>query len=258
MQWFALFQKEMVENWRNRKLIWVPLAFILIAILDPISTYYLPQLIELSGGLPEGAIIDIPKPAPEEVVFMSISQLNLFGVLIIILISMGTISGEIKSGVTELILTKPIKYHAYITAKWVAYLLLTLISVLLALLFSFYYIYVLFGHISLSLLLNTALFYSVWIIFVVTLTLFFNTLFYSPGKVAGSTIVTLLLMSLINAVFDQQLSLFPNKIVTYIPVMLQIGVLPNELISTAIMTFVLSILLIIIATLIFKVKEKTI
>ncbi|MDY0407538.1 hypothetical protein [Paracerasibacillus soli] len=59
MQWLILLQKEMVENWRNFKWIWVPLVFILLAIMDPISTYYLPQILEAVGGLPEGAVFEI-------------------------------------------------------------------------------------------------------------------------------------------------------------------------------------------------------
>ena len=38
----VLLRKEGLENWRNKKWIWVPLVFILLAIMDPITNYYLP------------------------------------------------------------------------------------------------------------------------------------------------------------------------------------------------------------------------
>ena len=101
MQWMTLFNKEMMENWRNKKWIWVPLVLILLAILDPISNYYLPQIIEVVGGLPDGAIINLPEFAPADVVMMSLSQLSSLGVLVIVLMAMGTIASERKSGVSN-------------------------------------------------------------------------------------------------------------------------------------------------------------
>src|SRR5690625_838412 len=108
MQWRALFKKEMLENWRNYKWIWVPLVMILLAIMDLITTYYLPVIIESVGGLPEGAVLEMPTLLPSDVIMMSLGQLSSLGVLIIVLMMMGTISGEIKSGVSELVLVKPI------------------------------------------------------------------------------------------------------------------------------------------------------
>ncbi|WP_245544973.1 ABC transporter permease [Lentibacillus jeotgali] len=101
MQWWTLFQKELIENIRNVKWIWVPLIMILIAIMDPLTNYYLPQIIEATGGMPDGAEIQLPDYQPSDVVMMSIGQFNTIGVLIMALISMGTIAGERKNGVSE-------------------------------------------------------------------------------------------------------------------------------------------------------------
>lgn len=256
MQWNVIFQKEMTELWRNRKWIWVPLVLIIIAIMDPISTYYLPQIIEYSGGLPEGAIIEIPTPSSAEVVMMSIEQLNMFGVLIIIFMSMGAISGERKSGIADLILVKPIKYEHYVTAKWASYGLLTFISLSIALLMSFYYINILFDQITFTTLVKAWLFYSLWFILVITLSIFFNTLTRSSGYVATLTIITLLFMALINIIFGHRLTFFPNKLSEHIFTMLQTGTVSTDLTFTAIITLTLSIILLISSSMIFKYKEK--
>lgn len=76
MQWMTLFQKELLENWRNKKWIWVPLVMILISIMDPLTTYYLPQIIDSVGGVPEGTTFELPEFAPPEVMMMSLSQLS--------------------------------------------------------------------------------------------------------------------------------------------------------------------------------------
>ena len=140
MQWKTLFKKEMLEHWRNYKWIWVPLVIILLAIMDPITTYYLPLILESVGGLPDGAVIEMPTPLPRDVIMMSLGQLSSLGVLIIVLMMMGTISGEIKSGVSELILVKPVTYLNYITSKWASFLLIVWVALFVALLLSLIHI----------------------------------------------------------------------------------------------------------------------
>src|SRR5690625_233222 len=130
-QWLTLFRKEMSEYWRNLKWIWVPLVIILLAIMDPITSYYLPQIIELSGDLPEGSTFDLPTPSPPEAIMMSLSQLSSLGALILILISMGSISGEQQTGITEMILVKPVSFANYVLAKWAALVLLIWVSLIL-------------------------------------------------------------------------------------------------------------------------------
>src|SRR5690625_1038278 len=106
MQWKTLFHKEMLENWRNYNWIWVPLVIIVLAIMDPLTNYYLPEIIEAVGGVPEGAVFEIPTPTAQEAMMMSLSQLSTLGVLIFTFITMGTIAGERRSGVAEVIFTR--------------------------------------------------------------------------------------------------------------------------------------------------------
>ncbi len=48
-QWLVLFQKEQVELWRNYKWIWVPVVFLLLGSSTPLSTYFMPQILEDFG-----------------------------------------------------------------------------------------------------------------------------------------------------------------------------------------------------------------
>lgn len=76
MQWMTLFHKELLENWRNRKWIWVPMVMMLLTIMDPLSYYFLPEIIDLTGGVPEGTILDVPTLTTNEVVMMSLGSLS--------------------------------------------------------------------------------------------------------------------------------------------------------------------------------------
>src|SRR5690625_5512410 len=97
---------------------------LLLAIMDTITTYYMPLILESVGGLPDGTVIEMPTPLPSDAIMMSLGELSSLGVLVLVLMMMGTISGEIKSGVSELILVKPITYRNYITSKWASLLLI--------------------------------------------------------------------------------------------------------------------------------------
>lgn len=244
-----------MENWRNKKLVWVPLVIILLAIMDPITNYYLPQIMESVGGLPDGTTIELPNFAPSEVIMMSLGQFSSLGVLVIVLISMGTIAGERKSGVIELILVKPVAYLNFITAKWAALLVLVWGSLILGLLASWYYITILYGDLSFGSLLLVVIFYGLWLTLVVTLSIFFNTLFKSTGVVGFLTILTIMLMSMVTKIFGHILAWSPNNMSDHIFDMLMMGDISMELVATAIVTIILSVVLLIISIFTFRTKE---
>lgn len=255
MQWMTLFKKELIENIRNFKWIWVPLVMILIATMDPVSSYYLPQIIDAAGGMPEGTELKLPEYNPSDVVMMSLSQISSIGVAVIALMSMGTISGERKSGVSELVLVKPVSYTNYITAKWAAVLLLTLTALALGMLSSWYYVNLLFGDLSFGALLQIIFFYGLWLALVVSLSIFYNTLIKIPGLVAFLTIATILILKLITTIFSHLLEWSPINISGYINQMLVSGSVPSELTGAAVVTVVMIVLLVVGSIYTFKSKE---
>jgi|SRR5699024_2663285 len=255
MQWMTLFQKELLENWRNKKWIWVPLVIILLSIMDPITTYYLPQIIDKVGSVPEGSFIQLPDYEIHDVVLMSLSQLNSLGVLVLILITMGTISGERKSGVSELILVKPVNYKNYITAKWTAYVLLIWVSLFLGLSVTWYYINILYGSMPFLEILEVTFFYGLWLLFILSLSIFYNTWVKSSGIVAFLTILSVVLISFLPNVFGEKVAWIPSNLTGQVHQMLITGSISTDLWITAAITVVLSVLLITGSVYIFKTKE---
>ncbi|MDO6448746.1 ABC transporter permease [Oceanobacillus profundus] len=255
MQWMTLFNKEMMENWRNKKWIWVPLVLILLAILDPISNYYLPQIIEAVGGLPDGAIINLPEFAPADVVMMSLSQLSSLGVLVIVLMAMGTIASERKSGVSELILVKPVSYRNYITAKWAALLALVWAALFVGLLASWYYTNILYGDLSFKSFLLIFIFYGLWLTFVISIVIFYNTLVKTPGLVAFLSILTIMGMSIVTQIFGHILEWSPNNLSSYIYEMVIAGEVSSDLVATSAITIAFSLILLVASIFTFKAKE---
>lgn len=256
MQWNTLFQKEIKENWHNKKWIWVPLVLILITVMDPLTYYYLPQIIDIVGGVPDGAVFDIPEMVPEEVIMMSLGQLSMFGVIIIALISMGTIAGERRRGVAEIILVKPVSYVHYITSKWTVYVVLTVGSLFIGMFVSWYYINILFGDLAFFTLLKIVGFYGLWLVFVLTLNVFYNTIFKTPGLIGAMTIITIVIMSVFNMIFGHKLTWFPNNLSNHIQQMILTEKVSSNLIGTSAIIGALIIMLLIASIVIFNKAEK--
>jgi ABC-2 type transport system permease protein len=254
MQWLTLFKKEMMENWRNKKWIWVPLVFILFAIIDPLSNYYMPLIIESVGGMPDGTVIELPEFAPAEVILMTLGQLSSLGVLVIVLMSMGVIAGERKSGVIELILVKPVSHAHYITAKWTALLAIVWTSLILGITASWYYTGVLFGELSVVSLLIIIFFYGLWLTLVSTIVIFYNSVVKTPGLVAFFSIATIMVMSILTQVFGRFLEWSPNNLSGHIFESLILEQITGDLTATAFITAGLIVILLIGAILLFRKK----
>lgn len=255
MQWRTLFTKELLENWRNKKWIWVPLVLMLFTIMDPLSYYFLPEIIDNVGNVPDGMTFDMPAIEPEMALMMSIESLSMYGALIIALISMGTIAGERQQGITEIMLAKPIRFSNYVTAKWAAYIVLAVFSLALSLSMSWYYINLLYGSLSFGIFALALAFYSVWFVFIVTISIFFNTICKNAGLVVACTIGSLFILAGINTVVGHRFTWFPNQLSHHIGEMLATSEVSTGLVGTTAIIGILILMLIIASIQICQRRE---
>ncbi|MED3572141.1 ABC transporter permease [Cytobacillus praedii] len=214
-QWMTLLNKELLEMTRNFKWIWVPIVFILIAVMEPITAYYMPQIIDSLGNLPDGAVIELPMPSAEEVLVASLSQYNTLGLLVIILSSMGIIAGERKSGVAGLILVKPVSYTAFVTAKWAGAMLLLWISYFIGYFVSWYYVGILFDMVPFIDFIQSFFIYGLWLSFVLTITVFFNSFLKSPGAVGFLSFAAVIILIVISGTFSKWVEWSPAQLLSY-------------------------------------------
>ncbi|MEX2415437.1 MAG: ABC transporter permease subunit [Paenibacillaceae bacterium] len=211
-QWIVMYNKEMLEMWRSFKWLWVPLVFILLGIMQPVTTYYLPQILEVAGGLPEGAVIEIPTPTGEQVMAEIISQYSTIGVLILVLAGMAVISGEKQSRTIGLILVRPLPHSTFITAKWAGLATLTITSLLLGCLAGWYYTELLIGHVSVDHWVSGVFVYVLWMTFVITVLVLMSTLLRGNSAVAFVTILIAICLSILTGLFEQWMLWSPARL----------------------------------------------
>lgn len=254
-QWCVLYSKESLEMWRNYKWIWVPLVFLLLGIMQPLSTYYLPEIIESMGGLPEGAVIDIPLASSGQVISETFSQFGTIGILIIVLSTMGVVSSERQSGVATLIMVKPVSSLAYISAKWAGAVTLTLVSFFIGTIGAAYYTEVLFENLQWVDLLKSTLIYGLWLTFVTSLTVLFSTILKGMSPAAFVTLLTVIALTLITSLFDWLMGWSPATLPNHAAAIMMTGDMLGSFVLSAVLTGALIIALVIAATMFFRTKE---
>lgn len=211
-QWAILYNKEMVEMWRNYKWIWVPLVFLLLGIMQPITTYFMPELLEAAGGLPEGTVIEIPMPTGQHVLAQTLSQFGVMGVLILVLSMMSVVSGELNAGVAELIFVKPVTFVQFILAKWSGMITIMTAALVLSYMGAWYYTEQLIGPVSFDFVMRSLIIYWLWLVFVTSVTLLMSTWFRSFGAAAFITLGLIILLTVLTNFFTNILAWSPGRL----------------------------------------------
>jgi ABC-2 type transport system permease protein len=254
-QWMTLFQKELLEMWRNFKWIWVPITFILLGVSEPITSYYLPEIIKSFGGLPEGAVIDIPPPTAGAVLASGLSQYSTFGVLIIVLGTMGVVAGERKSGVAAMILVKPVSYLSYVTSKWAGSLLLVWFALFIGYLSTWYYTGQLFEWVAFGDFFQSFVLYGLWLTVILTVTVFFSSALLSPGMAGFISLALVLVVSIISGALSHLLEWSPSQLTSYASALLTTGELPDDTLPASLIGILLIVILLWLSVFLFKKKE---
>lgn len=154
----AIFKQEWREAWSNKRLIWIPIVLMLLASMQPLTLYFLPDILASGGNLPEGAVIDLPTPTPEEVLISVSEQLRQIGLLVVLLSAMHTFSHERTNGTLAWLKSLQIPTSRIVVSKWAHYVLLTVGGLLLAQLAAAYYTLILFEPFDVpAFLVSTAL-----------------------------------------------------------------------------------------------------
>ena len=110
-----LFGKEMRELTRTARLPVVLVVFALLGLVSPVMARYLREILEAVGGSQFQGLI--PDPVAADAVTQFTKNLGQLGVLMAVLIAMGSVAGEKERGTAAFLLTKPLDRAAFLGAK---------------------------------------------------------------------------------------------------------------------------------------------
>lgn len=137
-----LLRKELLEQWRTTRLPIVATVFLLIGLSSPLLARFTPEILEAVGG--DQFQIVLPTPTASDAYDQVAKNIGQFGVLIAVLLAMGSVATEKERGTAALLLTKPVGRGAFLGAKLVAIAATLGISTAIAGLGGWFYTLVLF------------------------------------------------------------------------------------------------------------------
>lgn len=127
----ALLRKELLEQWRTRKVLVVVVVFLLFGLSSPLLARFTSDLLR---SIPEAEQFAglIPEPKTADAVVQYVKNQTQFGFILAILLGMGAIAGERERGTAAMTLSKPVPRWAYVLTKFMAQALVYLAALLLA------------------------------------------------------------------------------------------------------------------------------
>lgn len=189
------FKKELKEQFRTHRLLIVGGILLFFGLTTPLLLKYLPQIIELSG---QTVPVDIPPPTAVDSLASYAGTISQIGVLIAVLIAMGSIANEIRSGAAVIILSKQITRASFVSAKLIAMSITFLISLTLAAFFCFAYTVWLIGTADALAFLELNLLLTVFLVFCLAVTVLFSSLFRSSLAAGGIAIGVIIAQGLLS------------------------------------------------------------
>jgi ABC-2 type transport system permease protein len=193
-----LLRKEIQEQLKLYRLVIVGGIFVFFGISDPIMLKYLPEILKMAGS--GQMVIQLPTTTAAQSLAEYAGNIGQIGALIAVLVAMGCIANELKSGTAVMTLSKPVSRSAFVTAKLLAMSMTFLVSMILGSLFCFgYTVWLIHGSVVMPFIgLNLLL--GLFLVFCLAVTLFFSSMYKSGLAAGGLAIGVVIVQAIISSI----------------------------------------------------------
>ncbi|MEZ4642156.1 MAG: YhfC family glutamic-type intramembrane protease [Chloroflexota bacterium] len=184
----AALRKEMLQQWRTKRVLVVLAVFVLFGLGSPLLAKYTPQMLTMVEGAEQFADL-IPQPTQADALVQYIKNLTQFGFIIAVLLGMGAVAGEKDKGQAAMILSKPLPRWAFLLSKFTAQALLYAAAFVIAGAGAYYYTLILFTPFQFGPFLLGNVLLLLWLLTYTAVTLLGSTIGKSIGQGAGIALV---------------------------------------------------------------------
>jgi len=115
----TLIRKDLMEQWRTKKILILAIIFLFIAISSPILAKITPEILK-SVNVP-GMTLTLPDPTYNDAIDQFIKNISQLALLAVIFIVAGAVSDEKSRKTLEILLTKPVSRTLFILSKFKSY-----------------------------------------------------------------------------------------------------------------------------------------
>jgi ABC-2 type transport system permease protein len=194
MNFFIVLRKELTEQWRTKRLLIVGAVLVVFGLTSPLLAKLTPDLLKAVPGIPPEMAGLIPTPTMTDAVAQYVKNMSQFGILLALLMTMGSVAQEKERGTAAMMLAHPVSRFTFLLAKFTAIGITFAISLIVAAIGCWYYTLLLFGSVSWGpfLALN-GLMLIVFLVYI-AVTLLCSTLVRTQGAAAGLSFAALVLI----------------------------------------------------------------
>ncbi|EKZ4847802.1 ABC transporter permease subunit [Listeria monocytogenes] len=229
----VLVKKEWKEYLKEFRIFWLPIAFIGIGIMQPVTMKMLPKLV---GGEVSGLIID-PNAAIQsgnQIFSGTFTQFNQFGLIITVVALMGAVAKERSEGVLDILFSKPVGKGSYLFSKYFSNSILLTISLIIGSLAGVYYTNIYYSNVNMKMFIKALSLYGLWFLFIVTAAIFFSSIAKSQIQAAALTLGLCFLLVIIGGQSNNILEIInPSYLSSAAELVMQGNNLPGNLIYTS-------------------------
>jgi ABC-2 type transport system permease protein len=173
---------------------------------------YLPEILKLAGS--GNLNIQIPTPTAAQSLAEYAGNIGQIGVLVAVLVAMGCIANELKSGTAVMTLSKPVSRSAFVSAKLLAMSMTFIVSMILGSLFCFGYTVWLIQGAAVMPFVGLNLLLGLFLVFCLSVTLFFSSL-YKSGLAAGGLAISVVIVQAIISSIPVIGNFMPGKLLSW-------------------------------------------
>ena len=145
----SLFLKELREQRRNHRLLIVAGALLLAGMISPLLARYTPVILRSVPGIPPELANFVPDPTILDSFVQYIKNVSQFGLIVVLITSMGSIAQEFERGTAAMLFSTPAPRWMVVLSKWLGGLSSIVVGLILATAIFSFYTWVLFGSFSL-------------------------------------------------------------------------------------------------------------
>lgn len=198
MIFLAMLRKELLEQWRSRRLVAVAAVFLFFGFLSPLGAKLLPDLMKSLGDT-GGIVIEFPTPTAQDGLLQHVKNTSQLGVFLAVLVTMGALAREKERGTAAMILSKPASRAHFLLSKFLALTLVFGLCLALAGLACYYYTIVLFKGIGEAHFVEMNLLLALFIEFYLAVTLLGSTIARSQVLAGGLGLGAVFVVAILGA-----------------------------------------------------------
>ncbi|MFC3418985.1 ABC transporter permease [Salinicoccus hispanicus] len=250
IQMSALFRKEVVESWRNFRLMAILIVFIIIGVLSPFTALILPDILGMVMK-DSGIMAEIPDSAALDSYTQFFTNMNQMGLVIFVIVFGSILTHEFSRNTLVNLVTKGLKRTNVIVVKSVFLIFVWtmgyVVSALVTYIYTLYYWDEAVDHLILS-------FTMTWMygLFIISLVMFASTLFTNSFIAVLLSVVAIVIMMMMASIHPDVAEYLPQYLIGNNVGLLAGEVEPRDVLWPSVITGGVTLVLFLLAVLRFR------